>query len=259
MAQVTSADGTAIGFEVAGAGDPPLILIDGAMCWRDSGPMRGIAASLAHSHTVYLYDRRGRGVSGDTLPFAVDREIEDLAALIDAAGGAAALLGISSGGALAARAALKLGGAVTHLAVYEPPYMPPPARAGAAAYTAQLTAALARGDRDAAVAAFLTRVGVPEPGVEAMRRSPGWDATLAIAPTLAYDDAAMGDSSVPAELAGITAPVLALAGGASPGFLQWGARELTAVVPGARFEEVEGQGHGVDPAALAPHVLRFLA
>ncbi|WP_062292646.1 alpha/beta fold hydrolase [Demequina phytophila] len=254
MSDVTSADGTRIGHESLGTG-PAIVVVDGAMCFRDSGPARGIAAALATHLTVHVYDRRGRGASGDTAPFAVEREIEDIAAVIDAAGGTAALLGMSSGGALAARAAAALGDAVTHLIAYEPPFMPPPARDGAAAYTAALTAALERGDRDGALAAFFARVGVPDAAVETMRRSPGWEGNLAIAPTLAYDDAAMGDSSVPDDLAAIGAPTLALAGSATPDFLQWGARELAATVPGATFALVEGQGHAVDPDALAPHVV----
>ncbi|WP_062462097.1 alpha/beta fold hydrolase [Demequina soli] len=258
MSHVTSADGTAIAFETTGTG-PALILVDGAMCFRDAGPMRGVAAALADRFTVHLYDRRGRGASGDTLPFSVDREVEDLGALVDAAGGSAALLGMSSGAALATRAAARLGAAVTHLIAYEPPFMPEPARAGAAAYTVALAEALGHGDLDAALAAFFTRVGMPPAGIEAMRASPAWADNLAIAPTLAYDDAAMGDSSIPAAAGEVTAPVLALAGSTTPEFLQWGARSLAGAVPNGRFALVEGQGHAVDPTALAPLVVGFVA
>ena len=108
MTTLTSADGTRIAYDIVGHG-PAVILIDGAMCFRGGGPMRPIAEALSGQLTVVLYDRRGRGESGDTLPFAVEREIEDIAALIDAAGGQAALFGISSGGALALRAAAALG------------------------------------------------------------------------------------------------------------------------------------------------------
>lgn len=251
---VQSADGTAIAYEVHGEG-PTLVLVDGAMCFRGSGPMRGIAAAIGDSARVVLYDRRGRGESADTAPYAVEREVEDLAALTEEVGGPVALFGMSSGGALALRAAAALD-AVDRVAVYEPPFMPEPAVAGAAQYTAELTAALARGDRGAAVEAFLRRVGMPPEALAGMRHSPAWPGMEAIAPTLAYDDAAMGDSRVPA-LDGLRAEVLSLAGGGSPGFLQHGARGV-AEATGGRFELLEQQTHDVDPAALAAVLVPFL-
>lgn len=258
MPMLTSGDGTPIAYELVGAG-PAVILIDGAMCFRDGGPMRAIAEALTGSLTAVLYDRRGRGESGDTLPFAVEREIEDIDALIDVVGGQAALFGISSGGALALRAAAALGpGRATALAVYEVPFMPPEALGGAAEYTRALGAALSAGQPEEAVAAFLRRVGTPEAGVRGARHSPGWPGMVAIAPTLAYDDAAMGDSTVPVDVAaGLGIPTLALVGGASPDFLSYGVRMLADVVPGARFEVVEGQDHDVAADAVAPHLLRF--
>jgi len=259
MATLTSADGTRIAYDIVGHG-PAVILIDGAMCFRGGGPMPPIAEALSGQLTVALYDRRGRGQSGDTLPFAVEREIEDIAALIDAAGGHAALFGISSGGALALRAAAALGpSVVSALAVYEVPFMPPGALAGAAEYTAALGAALAAGGPDEAVAAFLRRVGTPDAGIAGIRESPGWPGMVALATTLAYDDAAMGDSLVPLDLAaGLRIPTLTLAGGASPEFLSYGVRTLADAVPGARFGVVEGQDHDVSAAAIAPHLLEFL-
>jgi pimeloyl-ACP methyl ester carboxylesterase len=185
----------------------------------------------------------------------VEREVEDLAALADAVGGPVALFGMSSGGGLALRAAAALD-AVTRVAVYEPPYMPEPALAGARAYTAELTAALAAGDRGAAVEAFLRRVGTPQEAIAGIRRSPGWPGMEAMAPTLAYDDAAMGDSRVPS-LDGLEAEVLALAGGASPGFLQYGARAV-AESAGGRFELLEGETHGLSPAAAAATLTAFV-
>ncbi|CAA9215982.1 MAG: hypothetical protein AVDCRST_MAG83-214 [uncultured Arthrobacter sp.] len=257
MSDVHSSDGTRIGYETQGTG-PAIILIDGAMCHRGAGPMRALAPGLAPTRTVVLYDRRGRGGSSDTLPYAVDREIEDIAALISAVGAPAALLGMSSGGALAALAAARLGGKVSDLIVYEVPFMPEPARPAAFAYTAELGSALSAGDRDGAVTAFLTRVGVPGNAVEHMKSLPAWEGMTAIAPTLGYDDAVMGDSSVPAELASITARTLSLAGGDSPDFLQWGARGIAELVPGAEFDLLDGQGHDVDPARLAERISDFL-
>ena len=252
---VQSADGTVIAYEVHGEG-PVLVLIDGAMCFRDSGPMRGIADAIGDRLRVVLYDRRGRGASGDTAPYAVEREIEDLAAIIDAVGAPAALFGMSSGGALALRAAAALD-AVTRVALYEPPYMPEPALAGARAYTAELRDALDRGDRGAAVEAFLRRVGMPEQAVAGIRHSPAWTGMTALAPTLAYDDLAMGDSRVPQLDTGHTA-VLALAGGASPGFLQYGAHAV-AEATGGRLEVLDGQTHDIAPGPAAAALIAFVS
>lgn len=266
MSTLASSDGTTIAYELVGSG-PAMILIDGALCFRDAGPMRPIAEALRGRLSVVLYDRRGRGESDDALADpsaraeAVAREIGDLAALVDAAGGTAALFGMSSGGALALAAAAALGpDRVPRVAVYEPPYLPEPLLASAQAYTHDLLAALAAGDRAAAVELFLRRVGVPEAGVEGMRRSPGWDATLALAPTLAYDDAAMGESRVPDELLqAITVPVLGLAGEQSPDFLRLGAEAVASGAQDGTVETVAGQTHDVAADALAPHLLRFLA
>jgi pimeloyl-ACP methyl ester carboxylesterase len=251
---VRSADGTSIAYEVQGTG-PTLVLVDGAMCFRDSGPMRGVADAIGGALRVVLYDRRGRGASGDTAPYAVEREIEDLGAVVAAVGGPVALFGMSSGGALALRAAAALE-AVTRVAVYEPPYMPEPALAGARAYTEALTDALARGDRAAAVEAFLRRVGTPPEAIAGIRRSPGWPFMEALAPTLGYDDAVMGDSRVP-DLDGLHAEVLALAGSASPGFLQYGARAVAAAT-GGRFETLAGETHDLAPAAAAAALIPFV-
>jgi pimeloyl-ACP methyl ester carboxylesterase len=266
MSTLTSSDGTTIAYELVGSG-PAVILIDGALCFRDAGPMRPIAEALRGRLSVVLYDRRGRGESDDALADpsaraeAVAREIGDLAALVDVAGGTAGLFGMSSGGALALAAAAALGpDRVPRVAVYEPPYLPDPLLASAQAYTHDLLAALADGDRAAAVELFLRRVGVPEAGIEGMRRSPGWDATLALAPTLAYDDAAMGESRVPDELLqAITVPVLGLAGEQSPDFLRLGAEAVASGAQDGTVETVAGQTHDVAADALAPHLLRFLA
>src|SRR5690349_3010578 len=146
MPTVTSADGTTIAYETTGSG-PALVLVDGAMCYRASGPARPLAAALADTFTVHLYDRRGRGESGNTLPWSEDREIEDLAAVLEAAGGEAALVGESSGAVLAADAAAKLPG-VTHLALYEPPFIVDDTRAPReATFTADTEALIARDDR----------------------------------------------------------------------------------------------------------------
>lgn len=262
-----SADGTSIAYELHGDG-PGVILIDGAMCFRDSGPMRPLCTQLDDDFTVLLYDRRGRGASSDEASGAAapEREIDDaealLEVLLDSTGttcSAPTLVGVSSGGALALRAAARLGDRIRSVVVYEPPYMPEPLVGAARAYTEALTRALASGDRDEAVSLFLGRVGMPSEAIAGMRQSPAWPAMTAIAPTLAYDDGAMDDSRVPtAVVSAITVPVLALAGGASPDMLRFGAREVAECARNGEFDVLDGQGHDADAAVLAARIREFL-
>jgi uncharacterized protein YndB with AHSA1/START domain/pimeloyl-ACP methyl ester carboxylesterase len=200
MPVVTSADGTAIAYERSGSG-PALILVDGAMCHRAGGPMRPLAALLQEAFTVYTYDRRGRGESTDTLPYAVTREVEDLRALIARAGGEAYVYGISSGAALVLATAAA-GPGIAKMALYEPPFMAEvDGGTRIKEYTERLGELLEAGRRGDAVALFMTHVGIPEQVVAGMRAQPGWAAMEAIAPTLAYDDQVLGDGSVPRDLA----------------------------------------------------------
>jgi pimeloyl-ACP methyl ester carboxylesterase len=264
MATATSADGTTIAYETAGDG-PAVILVDGALCFRNAGPMRPIAEALAPHFTVYLYDRRGRGASGDETPAGatatetVACEIEDLDALVSVAGGPVAAFGISSGAALVLRAAEGLGPErVSRVVLFEPPYMPDGALPAAAEYTAALGDALTAGRRDDALSLFFRRVGMPEDGVEGMKHSAGWPASMALAHTLAYDDAALGDSSIPRNIAGrVSVPVLALAGGASPAFLRYGAEGVAEAAPRGRFQVLGNQSHDIDAAAVAPALAGF--
>jgi pimeloyl-ACP methyl ester carboxylesterase len=257
MSTLTSIDGTAIGYERTGSG-PPLVLVDGAMCHRAGGPMRPLAAALADSFTVYAYDRRGRGESGDTLPYAVDREIEDLRVLVERAGGEVDVYAISSGAALAI-ATVAAGARIAKLALYEPPYM---AEVGddtpIEAYSARLQELLVAGRRGDAVAAFMAHVGIPEPVVEGMRGQPHWPAMEAIAPTLAYDDALMTGGRVPRDVASaITIPTLVMCGGESPAALQQAAKATAAALPGAELRTLAGQTHDVAPEALAPVLVEY--
>jgi hypothetical protein len=272
MERLTSADGTTIAYDRLGTGTP-LILVSGASV--DRGGDAHIAAALAETFTVYNYDRRGRGDSTDTQPFAVEREIEDIAGLLAAAGhaardtppgaaddggGAAAVVGLSSGAALAARAAAVL--PVGALVLWEPPFATDAdGLARAQEYTRALTAALEAGDHDAALATFLAYVGMPDEAIEGMRQSPYWAAGARLAPTLAYDNAAMGgDGRIPADVFGvITAPALVLAGGSSPDFLTNAAQAVATVIPGSEAGILEGQTHNVDPAVFAAAVRQFLA
>ncbi|MFE4973232.1 alpha/beta fold hydrolase [Kitasatospora sp. NPDC056651] len=260
MNTVVSADGTVLACSVTGSG-PAVVLVDGALCHRGMGPGAAIAEQLAAHHTVWTYDRRGRGGSGDTAPFAVEREIEDLAAVIAAAGGSAHVLAVSSGGALALRAAATNVG-ISRLAVYEVPFSTGEARRERFdAYVAELTAALAEGRHGDAVAALMVFAGAPAEMVAGMRGAPMWPAFEAVAPTLAYDAAALGDRSgaaVPVDLlATVAVPTLVLDGGASPETLRAPARAVAAAVPGAEYRTLDGQTHEVAAEVLAPELLKF--
>jgi len=257
---VTSRDGTSIAFERSGTG-PPLIVVDGALCRRGVGPSRGLAAALAGDATVYAYDRRGRGESGDTPPYAPDREVEDLAALVAEAGGSAVLCGFSSGAELALRAA-EAGVGVRGVVLYELPFVPPGSRPPTPPeYGRDLAAALDAGDRGAAVTAFLTRaVGLPRLVPRVMRLTPVWRKLTAVAHTLPYDDAivARHQARQAPERRDVAVPALVLAGGRSPQWMHDGARAVAAAVPGATYEELPGQTHDVKPKALAPTLARFV-
>lgn len=260
MTTVQSADGTTIAYDRRGDG-PPLIVVDGALTTRWSGSKPRLAESLAPTFSVYVYDRRGRGDSGDTLPYAVQREIEDIVAVIASAGAPVFLYGHSSGACLALEAAAVLGDDVARLAFYDAPYNNDPAAQDTwQAYLATLTAALADGRRGDAVAAFMAQVGMPAEQIDGMRHSPFWPAAESIAPTLAYDHigAMNGDFMVPSDRAAdIAAPTLVLYGASSPPFMADTARTLAKAMPSATLRGLDGQTHDVDPAALAPALVEF--
>ena len=262
MNTISSADGTKIAYDREGTG-PALILIDAAMNTRSSGAKPELVSLLSRHFTVYSYDRRGRGDSGDTLPYAADREIEDIGALVDDAGGRAHLFGYSSGACLALEAAVKLGSKVAGLAMYEPPYNDDPvARRAWSEYVRQLTGALADGRRGDAVALFMRYVGMPDAQIDGMRQTPFWPAAEAIAPTLAYDHAGVigEDNSVPTGLAaGVSVPVLLIAGGAGREFMKDTARTLSQAMPRAKCRVLEGQTHDINPGVLAPVLAGFFS
>ena len=259
MSHVTSKDGTTIAYERSGNG-AALILVDGALCSRAFGPSRKIAAALAPHFTVYAYDRRGRGASGDTHPYSPAREVEDLAALIEAAGGSACLLGLSSGGALALEAAAS-GLPVEKVAAYEPPYVDDSGQRGGAAYEGHLQRLVAEGRRGGAVKYFMKdMVGVPAPAVVMMRLMPWiWRKLEAVAPTLPYDAAVMTAFRIPrARFASIGVPSLVMNGAKTDPRLREAARTIAAAIPAARHRELPGQTHNVKPRVLAPAVVEFL-
>jgi pimeloyl-ACP methyl ester carboxylesterase len=262
MEHVISPDGTTIAFDRLGAG-PPLILVGGATC--DRAITRSTAEALARSFTVINFDRRGRGQSGDTLPFEVGREIEDVAALIEMAGGTATVYGHSSGAALALRAAAH-GLSMTAVILHDAPYGPDDEgwRARARAYGERLQALLAEERRGEALDLFLALTGMAPQVIQARRDSPGRAGQEALAPTLAYDSAAMGDiergGTIPVDLLErVTAPVLTISGSKSPPFMIETAARLAASVADGRHLPLEGQGHEADPELLAAVIAQFAA
>ncbi len=261
---VKSADGTVIAYERHGQG-PAVVLVDGALSVR--GGKAGLDDLLGPQFTVYRYDRRGRGDSGDsgdTLPYAPEREVEDLAAVIEAAGGTAFLYGHSSGCALVLDAAIALGpGVVPKIALYEAPYSDDPAdQPRWTAYLSDLAKLLAEDRRGDAVALFMALVGMPAGQVDQMRQAPWFPAMEAVAPTLAYDHAGlMGPKrAVPvAKASQVTVPALVMYGGDSVAFMRAAAQGLGQAIPHAELREVAGQQHDVAPEALAPVLAPFLA
>jgi pimeloyl-ACP methyl ester carboxylesterase len=261
MSAARSKDGTTIAFERTGSG-PPLIIVDGAPCWRESGPARKLAAELADRFTAITYDRRGRGASGDTAPYSVQREVEDIEALIGEAGGRALVCGISSGGVLAMEAA-RNGATIDKLAVFEPPFIVDDSRPPApSTYVPDLDELLAAGRRGAAVKLFMRLVGMPAILVAATPLFPAWKKLKAVAHTLPYDAACMGNTQAGKPLdaehwGGVSVPTLVLVGGKSPAWMANGTRSLAELLPSARREVLEGHTHMVKPKVLAPALKGF--
>ena len=258
MNKVTSKDGTTIAYEKAGNG-PALILVDGALCYRSFGPMAELAKLLSPHFTVFIYDRRGRGESSNSKPFAVEREVEDIEALITEAGGSAFVFGTSSGACLAMEAAARLGKKVKKLAMYEAPYNSDnAAKKEWMEYRKQLAESLAAGRRGDAVVLFMKLVSTPADQIEGMRHAPVWPMFEAVAPTLEYDAAEVGDDrSVPVKQAAkVTSPTLVMNGTAIP-FMLDTAKALAKAMPHAQHRTLDGQTHDVDLKVLAPVLVEF--
>ena len=261
MAIVTSADGTQIAYDDLGTG-PAVIVLPGASCTR--GVTQPLAEALSEHCRVINVDRRGRGDSDDASerpPYLVEREVEDIAALIEAVGGHASLYGHSSGAALAMHAAAS-GLAVAKLVMHDAPYNLAGGEQAGVDWHARLHALLAEDRPGDAMAAFMRMVGVPEQAVTGMQQGPGWAGMTAVAPTLAYDSAAMGDEqggTIPAELLGrIAAPTLVLVGGADHGFMIDVARQLVESLPNATLDHMIGAGHDVAGDLVAERIAPFL-
>lgn len=253
VAVATSQDGTKIAFEKVGRG-PALIIVGGALSQRNGG--KPLAGKLSDRFTVYTYDRRGRGDSGDTKPYGVEREIEDLGALIEQAGNKAYLYGVSSGAALALQAAAKLGPAkVTKLAVYEPPY-----GQDERSFNEQkerVNRLVQTGKPGDAAEYFLSAIGMPPPALEQLKRSPEWEGMKKVDFTLVYDYAVLGDGSVPEAVQQISIPTLVLDGEKTLDFIHPTADRLAQLIPNAQRKTIPGQSHQAAPDVVAPLLSEF--
>jgi pimeloyl-ACP methyl ester carboxylesterase len=257
MHTVRSADATTIAFDRSGEGQP-VIMVVGA--FNDRSTAAPLAKLLAPRFTVYTYDRRGRGDSGDAATYSVDREVDDLDALITEAGGSAAVFGYSSGAVLSLKAAAR-GLAITELALYEPPY--PVDEVGtrpASDLAARLAGLVAAGRRGDAVALFQAEtIGIPPEVIAGIRRAPYWPALEAMAHTLVYEITITDDRALAAELGSVTVPTLVLSGAESPASMRNAARSVADAVADGRHRSLEGQTHHLVPEVLAPVLEDFLA
>ncbi len=263
MGTATSKDGTVIAYDRAGSG-PPLVLVDGALCTRSIGPGKGLTRQLSDNFTVYSYDRRGRGDSGNQKKYDIVREVEDLQAVIAKTGQDVFLFGQSSGAVLALHAAARLS-AVRRLAVYEAPFVVDGTRPPTGPqYYEQLTSMVAAGERGAAVKLFLGRVGLPAPVIGLMRISPLWPKLKALAPTLPYDALLtvphqQGKPIDRTDWADVHQRTLVLAGGKSEPWMKNGMKALARALPDAQYQELERQTHNLRPAVVAPELADFFS
>lgn len=259
MKTTLSKDGTMLAYDVYGSG-PALIFITGATCFRSFEPVLHDAKVFAEQFTVYNYDRRGRGDSGNTLPYAVEREVEDIEAMIDAAGGAAYLYGHSSGAILALEAAMQLGDKVSKLVMYDPAYASDEADQHEFKELSQgLYTLLDSGKNDEAVSLFLEGIGIPEEVVSSMmRQSPQWPTMVALAPTLAYDTKLASELAPLERASRLTTPAHILVGEKSPASIREVANQLSEAMPNAGYSKIAGQDHMPNPEVLLPVLASFL-
>lgn len=259
----TSADGTRIAYEVTGSG-PALVLVDGALCHRAFGPARPTATALSGEFAVHTYDRRGRGESGaGGSPYSLEREVEDLTAVVEAAGGTVSLLGVSSGAALALEA-VRGGLPVERLALYEAPFILDDTHAPYDPRLPERMQELVDGGRRAdAVRLFMRTVGAPAFMIAMMRLMPAWRKLTAVAHTLPHDLAIVGPHGQGRPLPdgyydAVTVPTLVMAGGKSPEYMRNAQAAIADAVPDGRLEVLSGQTHMVRPKVVAPLVTEFL-
>jgi pimeloyl-ACP methyl ester carboxylesterase len=262
MSTTKSKDGTTIAFDRSGEG-PPVVLVHPAFGHRSFDPaMAELARLLSAQFNVFTYDRRGRGESGDTPPYTIEREIEDLEAIVAKAGGNAFVYGMSSGAVLALEAANN-GLSITKLALNEPPFVVDDSRPPYPAdYVAHLTKLVAMGQRGDAVGYAMANVGLPAEVVDQMRSQPVWPAFEAVAPTLVYDGTIMADTQrgrpLPRALAAsVKVPALVIVSSASPPWIHNSANAIAELLPDARVRTLEGDFHAIPPQVLAPALIEF--
>jgi pimeloyl-ACP methyl ester carboxylesterase len=260
----TSADGTEVAYSITGSG-PALVIVDGAMCHRMFGPTTELASVLDKNFTVYTYDRRGRGETGDgATPWSLEREVEDIDAVIKEAGGSAFVFGVSSGAVLALEAASRLPG-ISRLAIYEVPfvvddtYKPRPAD-----IVRQMNDMLARGDRSGMLTTFMKMVGVPGFGLAIMKLTPMWKKLKPVAHTLPWDLMILGDdgrgSKLPTDRWNVQVPTLAMDGGKSPEYLRNAMKNVSEVLGAdAEHRTLPGQTHMYKPSVMAPELVEFFS
>lgn len=254
MQTVRSKDGTTIAFEKYGDGQP-VILVGGALSDRKAGTP--LAALLSANFTVFAYDRRGRGASGDTSPYAVEREIEDLNALIMEAGGTANVFGLSSGAVLAFEAASR-GLAIKKLALFEPPFFSVVDSRRRKSFAPHVNELITSGRRGDALEFFMTKVvEIPSEVVAQIRNAPMWPFLEGLAHTLVYDLTIVGDGSLPAERIATNAPALLIVGGKSPAWMRQAGEAVVDALPHGQVRVLEGQDHAAGPEALAPVLQKF--
>ncbi|HMK03471.1 MAG TPA: alpha/beta hydrolase [Ferruginibacter sp.] len=257
---VRSKDGTRIVFSKTGAG-PAIIIVNGALSYRAVYDDSSLMSALSKTFTIYTYDRRGRGESSDTRPYHVDREIEDLEALIEDAGGSARIYGSSSGAALSLLAAARLGKAkVPQLVLYEPPYVSVSEK-DKQHFTEQgkrIVELVSKGNRGDAISFHFAAIGTPPEALEKLRRSPEWPLMESVEPTLAYDYAILDDGAIPVDAAKkIAMPALVMSGEKSVDVMGEAAKKLAGIMPDAQWKTLKGQAHQPSPEILATALKEF--
>jgi pimeloyl-ACP methyl ester carboxylesterase len=257
MPTTTSKDGTTITYEKTGNG-PNVILVNGALAHRNLNGEEDLASGLSKNFTVIYYDRRGRGESSDTAPYAVEREIEDIEALINEAGGRVCLYGSSSGASLALLAAEKLGpGKIIKLALYEPPYDSGDTRQYAKEKN-RINELIVRRRPGDAVEVFLKSRGFPDEAVQGMKESPEWKEIERVGPTLVYDFEVLDDGMIPVEVAtNVAVPTKIMVGEKSFDFMHETANKLSQVIPDSHRKTLKDQTHEVSPEAMAQELMEF--
>ncbi|HEY0678452.1 MAG TPA: alpha/beta hydrolase [Chitinophagaceae bacterium] len=257
---VISRDTTPIAYEKSGKG-PNLILVNGALSYRKSKGVKELVNKLATDFTVTSYDRRGRGESGDTKPYRVEKEIQDIEALIDELGGSAYLFGVSSGAALALLAAKNPGqDKISKLALYEPPF-------GFASVMGQkeyddekkkINEFVNAGKPGDAITVFFQSLGTPPEQIEAMKKSPDWKEMESVGHTLVYDFEILGDGNIPVDLAkNVYVPTLIMDGEKSFDFMHTTADTLVKTIPNAKRKTLKNQTHELSPDVIAPVLKEF--